>query len=146
MRSASPVSGHSPSASVPDAGARRTLVLRLPLPLARQGRADAHWSFRYRNKKKYVLSCDSLMWAKRLPCPPEKPFSKVRISVVAHVYNPNDDDNLMARCKWALDWMKTRGYIVDDRRKCVQWANVPEQVIDRSGPATLTFTLEPLET
>jgi hypothetical protein len=121
------------------------LTLRLPMPLARQGSADAHWAFRYRNKKKYALTCDTLLVAKQVPPPPAKPYAKVRMSVVARVYNPNDDDNLMARCKWALDWLKTRGYIVDDRRKCVQWSDIPEQIIDRSGPATLTITLEPIE-
>ena len=50
----------------------------------------------------------------------------------------------MARAKHALDWLKRRGYIVDDRRTCLTWAAVPTQEISRKKPSTLTLTLTPL--
>jgi hypothetical protein len=119
------------------------LVLRLPLPASRNQSSDAHWTVRHRNKQTYYDSCSYLLMAKHLPKPPAGgPFKKARISAVAHVWNENDLDNLMARCKWALDWLKREGYIVDDRPKHLKWEGLPEQVVDRSGRAlTLTLTI-----
>lgn len=42
------------------------------------------------------------------------------------------------------DWLKTRGYIVDDRRKCLTWAGFPEQVVARKHVYRLEITIHPL--
>jgi hypothetical protein len=53
-----------------------------------------------------------------------------------------DDDNALARIKWAADWLQTRGYIVDDKRPHCRFT-IPEQVIDRKNQR-LVLTITPL--
>jgi hypothetical protein len=54
-----------------------------------------------------------------------------------------DDDNAAARHKPLLDWLKTRGYIAADRRKCLRWESFPEQIIRRNGHYHIELTITP---
>mgnify|MGYP001617675201 CR=1 FL=1 len=56
-----------------------------------------------------------------------------------------DDGNALHRCeKWPCDWLKTRGYIVDDRRSCLTWETLPAQVVKRDGNYRIELVLTPL--
>ncbi len=55
-----------------------------------------------------------------------------------------DDDNAMARHKPLLDWLKTRGYIADDRKKNIVWEGLPEQIVKRDGNYRIELTITPL--
>jgi hypothetical protein len=55
-----------------------------------------------------------------------------------------DDGNAMNRHKWIEDWLTTRGYIVDDRKKNLEWEGFPEQIVKRDGNYSITLTLTPI--
>ena len=76
-----------------------------------------------------------------IPSPPKLPFQKVQIRSVMQLGNHMDDDNAMARHKPLLDWLKTRGYIADDRRSVLRWEGFPEQIVKRNGRYSIILTL-----
>ena len=89
---------------------------------------------KHREKKAYWKRCDNLMYFPDFPLAPEDgPMEGVTISATWYVRNLMDEDNAVARLKWVLDWLKTRGYIVDDRTENVSLAK-PIQFIDRKDP------------
>ena len=118
------------------------LKLELPLP-PNLANGRMHWRAKHRKRGLYHLACDLAMMARTIPQPPASPLSPVTISSTLYVWSFNDDDNATARLKWAADWCKTRGYIVDDRRPHARFT-IPEQVIDRSNQR-LVLTLTPTE-
>jgi hypothetical protein len=54
-----------------------------------------------------------------------------------------DHDNAVARCKWPLDLLVQLGYLADDRRKNVQWAGFPDQIVSRKQEPSLTLIITP---
>lgn len=121
-----------------------TYVIRVPMPtnLANRGRGSSRNGLQLsREKKRYLAQLDTLQAAGLIPEPPLTPWPKARIASVMTLWAAMDDDNAMVRHKWPCDWLKTRGYIVDDKRKCLTWAGFPEQRIDRKEPAHMTITL-----
>ena len=104
------------------------MKITLPLP---PNRANSRWHWRTENRKKqaYYLSCIGSDVGKR----PAQPYDKARISVTLYVWAEMDADNLMARLKWCLDWLKSRGIITDDSPKHLEWAGMPTQVVDRKN-------------
>jgi hypothetical protein len=108
-----------------------TVRLVLPLP-PNAANLRRHWRVALKEKKAYWRTLNMLAAAARFPVPPA-PFDPARISAHLFVWNPMDDDNAMHRMKVVLDWLKGP-YIVDDSRKHLQWAGVPEQTIDRRNP------------
>jgi hypothetical protein len=54
-----------------------------------------------------------------------------------------DDDNAAGRHKWAIDWLRTRGYLASDRRSGLRWERFPDQVVQRDGRYRLVLTLTP---
>jgi hypothetical protein len=100
-----------------------------------------HWRAKHRERCNYRAECDMRLLAKMIP-PPGIPMSRVRIDATLYVWNPMDDDNALARVKWAADWLVYMDYIVDDRRKHCRFT-IPEQVIDRANQR-LVLTLTPL--
>jgi hypothetical protein len=89
------------------------LVFVLPLPI-NIGNSRTHWAAKFKAKKDYWTLCDLMLMAKRLPARPAQPYPRARMTAAIHHTQPTDADNREARLKWALDWLKTRGYIVDD--------------------------------
>ncbi len=61
-----------------------------------------------------------------------------------HLSNQMDVDNALRRHKWILDWLKTRGYVVDDSPKHLEWVSFPEQRVKRDGNYRVELTLTPL--
>lgn len=118
------------------------LVFPMPPNLTNRRSGASHWAVRGKEKKNYLAQCDERQNAGLLPAPPKRPFLSATLSSVMHLGAAMDEDNALARHKWALDWLKTRGYIVDDRRKCVRWSGFPDQVIKRDGNYRIEITLE----
>lgn len=116
-----------------------TLVVPMPLNLAN---SRMHWRKRHREKVAYWDTLDMMRVLKHLPPPPKRPLSKARITSHMVLGAPMDQDNAMSRHKWVCDWLQERGYIADDRAKCLTWTGFPEQRVSRKEPASITITLE----
>ena len=116
------------------------LTLELPLP---QNLANArmHWRKKNRERSAYMDRCSTRLFLRMLPVPPSAPLSPVTISATLYLWALMDDDNALARIKWAADWCRSRGYIVDDKRPHARFT-IPEQVIDRANQR-LVLTLTP---
>ena len=122
-----------------------SLTLHLPMPPnLTNPRNRSHWGAVHGAKQKYYSACDLMQKAGLLPAPPEVPFARVTLSSVMHLGHAMDDDNAMARHKWALDWLKTRGYIAEDTKKHIEWAGIPGQVVKRKQDYTLAITITPI--
>jgi hypothetical protein len=117
------------------------LTLTLPLP-PNLANARMHWRVKERERKSYRQLCDFRLFAKQVPVPNVFPWPRVTVSATLYLWAQMDDDNALARIKWAADWLKTRGYIVDDKRPHCRFT-IPEQVIDRADQR-LVLTLTPL--
>lgn len=133
-----------PNGAPAGSGPAQPLVLTLPLPEPRQSRGHRHWRYRHEERNRYLDGCLLLLAAGRLPAPPPVPHERCYISAVVRAWNPQDDDNCLGRLKHAIDFLAFRGYIVDDSRRHLRWRAVPEQVVDRRNPASVTLTLEPV--
>lgn len=119
-----------------------TVALELVLPLPPNiANARMHWRVKQREKVAYRDRLDWLLIAKQLPAPPVVPFPVVWIGTTLHLWAYMDDDNALGRGKWAYDWLKRVGYIVDDKRPYCHFT-VPAQVIDRTDQR-LVLTLTP---
>ncbi len=78
-----------------------------------------------------------------LPPPPPQPLAKAVITARLTLWNPMDEGNAMTRAeKLPCDWLKTRGYLVDDSRKHLRWGGIPTQRISRKNAPCLELTLE----
>lgn len=104
------------------------MKLTLPLP---PNRANARWHWRTENRQKqsYHLHCIGADVGKR----PPQPYPKARITATLYVWSLMDQDNLMARLKWPLDWLVERQIITDDNAKHLEWSGLPTQVVDRKN-------------
>lgn len=122
------------------------MTFRFPLPpnLLNPAR-KSHWAVKHRGKVDFYDAADSLQEAGILPPPPRVPFVRVRVSATLYMPKAMDDDNAMARAsKWPMDWLKTRGYITDDRKQVVTWTGFPTQVVGKLGrPPRVELTLQP---
>ena len=98
----------------------------LPLPPNRANRRR-HWRTEKKEHDDYFLAC-LVRYGKK----PKRTFEKARIKVKAYTHQTMDTDNLMARLKHAVDFLVTRGYIVDDKPKHLEW-DMPTQAVDRKN-------------
>ena len=118
--------------------------------------SHGHWASRHKAKLAYWAELDLMQgpksWTRRdpkkgdvtyqIPAPPKRPWPKATIQSVMVLGAAMDDSNAMRRHKWVEDWLVTRGYIADDRKKCLTWGGFPEQVITRKEVARIVLTLE----
>jgi hypothetical protein len=120
-----------------------TLVFRFPMPsnLANRASGKSHWRHLHSEKKAYWRTCDTLQAGGILPPPPPLPWAKATIASRMVLGNLMDDSNAMNRHKWVEDWLVTRGYLVDDSRKHLTWAGIPEQRVSRKNEPELEITL-----
>jgi hypothetical protein len=100
-----------------------------------------HWAALHGQKQKYYSVCDLRQKVGLLPPPPKKPFTHATVSSVMKLGHAMDDDNALARHKWVLDWLKTRGYVVDDKKKNLAWTGLPEQQVGRKQEYAIEITL-----
>lgn len=139
----------TPRASVTGRGTAKassrevTLVLPLPPNLAN---SRMHWRVKENARRKYASECDWRSTLPGFPRPPKEPWTGATVRAVLTMPAAMDDDNAMARCKWALDWCVRWGYLLDDKRKVLRWEGLPDQVITRKGPHSLTLVFTPATT
>ena len=118
-----------------------TLTLVVPMPPNISNGSHGHWQARHQGKKRYWAVLDSLQARGAVPPPPPRPMKKATLHSRMYLGNAMDDSNAMRRHKWVEDWLVTRGYLVDDRKKCLTWAGFPEQIVKRDGNYRLELTL-----
>jgi hypothetical protein len=131
----------------------RGLTLTVPMPPNISNGSHGHWRTRHRQKKDYWGELDLLasMYGSHIfdcgphaiPAPPDDPYPRATIRSTMYLGSAMDDSNAMRRHKWIEDWLVTRGYIADDRKKCLQWETFPEQIIKRDGNYRVVITLTP---
>jgi hypothetical protein len=91
------------------------LVFELPLP-DNVANGRMHWRAKASRKKAYYALLDIFQGAKgMIPEPPAMPLTKPVAEITMRTARAMDHDNAHARLKWVLDWLQTRGYIVNDR-------------------------------
>jgi hypothetical protein len=119
----------------------RQIRLTLPMPPNASNRASGrgHWRTIHREKKQYMALCDALQSGGMIPPPPEVPFRLPLLSSTMHVGAKHDLDNAVSRHKSAIDWLATRGYIVNDRD--LEWHAFPRQIIKRGAEYRLELVL-----
>jgi hypothetical protein len=117
-----------------------TLKITVPLPL-NLANSRCHWRVKDKQRKAYFDALDWLALAKMIPAPPKQPLDSITLSVVMHLARQMDHDNAAARCKWPIDWLKTRRYIVDDSPAHLRWASFPEQRVKRDGNYRIELSL-----
>jgi hypothetical protein len=118
-----------------------TLTLTFPMPLNIGNGGHYHWRTRANQKAAYVKALDTLQGAGIIPPPPRKALDHVTVDSIMHLARQMDVDNAMRRHKWVMDWLKTRGYIVDDSPAHLTWVSFPEQHIKRDGNYRIELTL-----
>jgi hypothetical protein len=115
-----------------------TFVFPLPVNLAN---ARMHWRTKLEAKKRFYAECDAKQASSLLPVPPSAPWTHCIAKAVMYLGAEMDDDNSAHRLKWCWDWLKTRGYIVDDKRKHLTRVGYPEQRIKRGQQYRVEVTL-----
>ncbi len=109
-------------------------VLTVPLPPNRAN-ARGHWSVHHRMQRRYWKYLDEIQALAHngfsVPRPPREPLDHAHATAVLYVWAEMDEGNALNRIKWLEDWLVTRGYLVDDKRRNLHWAGIPKQIIDR---------------
>jgi hypothetical protein len=100
-----------------------------------------HWAVRHKDSKAFAADCDALQAGGILPPPPARPWPKATIASWMTLFNPMDADNSVSRHKALIDWLVTRGYLLDDRRKCLTWVAMPNQRISRKNEPEIEIVL-----
>ncbi len=122
----------------------RALKFVFPLP-PNLTNGRMHWRTLYRKKTAFYAGCDELQASGLLPPPPSAPFPVVAATVVMVLGAAMDDDNCGARVKWCWDWLTTRGYLKDDRKKNLILAGYPTQRIKRDENYRVEITVTPID-
>jgi len=120
------------------------LRITVPMPLNIGNGSHGHWATRDNQRKAYLRTLDTLQAAGKIPAPPSKPFERARLDSVMYLARQMDPDNAARRHKWVLDWLRTRGYIVDDSPKHLEWVSFPEQRVKRRDMYEIALTLTKL--
>lgn len=119
------------------------MTIIMPMPMNLGNGSHGHWSSLYGKKKRYWSDLDMRQLTKQIPLAPHSAFNFVRVSSVMYLGARMDYDGAMRRHKWPMDWLTTRGYIVDDSPKHVEWTGFPQQIIKRGQFYRIELTLEP---
>jgi len=100
--------------------------LVLPLP---PNRANSRWHWREEKRRKDTFY---LMSTALYPKLPKHTLERCDISCDLYLWSVMDQDNLYGRCKWVLDWLQIRQYIIDDSPKVIETLAV-RQHVDRKN-------------
>lgn len=114
------------------------LIFELPLP-ENLGNSRMHWRAKHGAKLDYWRRLDDAVLLKNIPRPPRTPWPGGHANVVVRTLRKMDVDNAAARVKWPLDWLQSRGYIVNDRDLTL---SVKAEAAPRDA-CGITLTLEP---
>lgn len=118
------------------------LLFTLPLPdrsFSPNGRS--HWAVKHKKKNALWAMADLLVKGKINPKPPKSPWEKATIEAHCVVGAVNDHDNMLARLKTVVDWLVTRGYLVDDKPTHLEWAGMPTQRVSRKNSPEVQIVL-----
>lgn len=129
----------------PAADLTAPITFAMPLPPSltnASGKSRVFWSVE-RAKKDYWRECDRWRGEGRIPPRPLLPYRRAWLAVRMYLGGAMDDDNATARAKWALDWLVKHRYLLSDRRTCLRWRGLPEQIVSRSHEYRLVLTLSP---
>lgn len=102
---------------------KEPLVFVLPLP-ANLGNARMHWAAKHKARNSYWEILDNRVLVGMLPKKPAQPLGKAWLSGEFHHTHATDHDNRVARIKHALDWLTSRGYLVDDSDAHLDWGPI----------------------
>ncbi len=115
-------------------------ALRFVVPMPENiANARMHWRTKNTARKHYLAALDQLQALGLLPKPPVVPFGRSRIASDMILKQRMDQDNAVARHKWLLDWLQSRGYVQNDR--LLEWAAFPAQTISRKAPSSIILHL-----
>ena len=121
------------------------MKLTVPMPENIANAKMRGWRGLHARKVKYYADLDRRQAAGLIPPPPKQPFASVVISATMYLGAAMDQGNAMHRCeKWPCDWLKTRGYIADDSAKCLRWAGLPNQIVERGAEYRIEIELTPI--
>lgn len=121
-----------------------TMTFVFPMP-ANRANGSRSWKGDHFGKQRYYKQCDERQNAGLFPRPPATPMRRCAASVVMYLGSEMDNDNAAGRTKFCWDWLKTRGYIVDDSPKHVHQSEYPSQRIKRNQNYRVEITLTALE-
>lgn len=105
----------------------------LPPPPDVGGNARKNWRTALRDKKRYYNACDERQLLGLIPPPPAKPIAFCKITTHFRTHCTLDWDNICGRQKLPLDFLVTRGYLLDDSPKVIPVCPVVTQEIDRQN-------------
>jgi hypothetical protein len=100
------------------------IVLPLPPNLANR---RGHWRGWKRKQDNYGILCTAAHNQR-----PAEPLAPVTLDATLYLWNRNDEDNLTARLKWAIDWLVERKIILDDHPSALRLGTITQQ-IDRKN-------------
>lgn len=115
------------------------ITVPMPPPLSNASGRSRHWRTVAREKRNYLNLLDGLWLAKRMPAAPVPPLRRVQLTATMYVGARHDQDNLVSRCKWPIDWIATRGFVKNDRD--VEWHSFPKQIVQRGQEYRIEFVL-----
>jgi hypothetical protein len=116
------------------------MKLTMPLP-GNRANARWHWTTEKILRDEFYLACDVMCRGQRKN---RKRWDRVTIKATLYVWQLSDQDNLVARLKWPLDYLVIRRYILDDSPKVLEWVGMPEQEIDRKNQR-VEIEINPIE-
>jgi hypothetical protein len=112
------------------------LVFTLPLPVNLANTSFGHWAMKHRKRKEYWEALDVGVLF--------KPFPRARLDVVMYHTHDTDRDNREARLKWVLDWLTSRGYLVDDADAHLERGEIAVHRCRTIPERRLVLTLTPI--
>jgi len=108
----------------------KSYTLILPLPL-NKANSRMHWAVERKRRLQYFDTAD-LLCAKVVRQRKKYPPSvQTTLAATFYLWSSMDQDNLMARLKWPVDWLIHAGFIVDDSPAYLLHLGIPKQEIDR---------------
>lgn len=116
-----------------------------PIASNRRHGSSRHWRAIEREKKAYWEQLDLLQLVRRIPPSPKAPIARATLRSTMYLGAAMDDDNAVIRHKWPIDWLVRAGFLATDRRSCLRWEALPDQVIKRDGDYRLALTITPVQ-
>ena len=121
------------------------MKITLPLP-PNMANSRLHWRVKNRKRKEYFEACDlaailvpvreRALLVRRAPS-----IEKTMIRATVYCGALHDEDNLLARLKFPVDWMVRRGFLKDDGPMQISWYWPIEQVVKRGQDYRVEFEL-----
>lgn len=122
-------------------GVRITITVPMPPNLTNRRSGGNNWRSVASEKKRYMKMLDERQGYGLIPAPPAQALTRTVLRSTMYLGHAMDEDNAVARHKWAIDWLRTRGYVRKDSPDSLTWAAFPEQVVRRGQEYRIEITL-----